>query len=121
MKTLIDPGNSTTLTMTVFLFLTLIKDFLCSRWFILGYFWYTTHGESEMETETDAKNKVKKLIASALLEDIVQVLMQYLYFEKYMLQVDVFTYVNGLFMLGQGILFFVSILKPVEVFKLMSI
>ena len=68
-----------------------------------------------METEFSAKDKVKKLILSAMLEDIAQVLMQYLFFEKFMLQMDVFSYVNGALMVIQAILFFISIFKPVEV------
>ena len=115
MRTLVDPGHTTTKIMTSFLCLTLIKDFLCTKWFIEGLYWYTRHGETEMETEFSAKDKVKKLIMSAMLEDIAQVLMQYYFFEKFMLKMDVFSYINGALMVIQAILFFMSILKPVEV------
>jgi len=121
LKTLVGPGVGIIITMVIVLCLTLVKDFYCTKWFVDGYFWYWRHDEHEIEDEDSAREKVNKLMLSAIVEDIPQVLLQYFVFEKTMLEVDLFVYVNGLLMMVSAILFILAIRKPVDVRVLLYI
>ena len=114
-KLIVHPGNVTPIVMSVSLFLTLMKDFLCARWLVDCYYWYVSQGESEAETSESAREKVKKLCISAVLEDIPQVTMQYFFMEKVLLATSNFVWINGALMIVTSILFFLAILAPVEV------
>ena len=114
MKTLVHPWNGVVILMAVILGMTIVKDILCTRWFVDLFYWHTTNNEIIIDEANAALSKVKKLAISAVLEDLGQVILQFYFFERYTMKGNAFLYINTSLMVLSAVFYFVAILKPIE-------
>lgn len=107
---LIHVSKHTINAMAAFLFFAMIKDYLCSG-MTIDYYVSADDCRLKLDGVHASQLKTFKMSLSALLEDFVQVVMQYFFFEKYLMQPDSFVYINAILMLISSALFIKDLVR----------
>ena len=98
--TLTNPGWQVITAMAVFVFMALVKDITCCLWSISSCEFY--HKKFSMTASQNMRLKTIKLVLNLLMEDICQVITQYFYFEKVLLEKSNFVYINAVVVFISG-------------------
>ena len=98
MKTVVHPWSHAIQLMVFILALSIIKDVICTYLFIDLFIWYTKNNENQIDDFEICRQKIKKIAISTLMEDLGQVIIQFYFFEKYMVTPNNFIYFNTILM-----------------------
>ena len=98
MKTVVHPWRYAIPLMVFILALSIIKDVICTYLFIDLFYKYAMNNEKRIEDFEICRQKIKKIAIGSLMEDLGQVIIQFYFFEKYMVTGTKFIYVNTMLM-----------------------
>ena len=97
---LTNPGRQVVISMAVFVFMALLKDTTCCLWSISSRDFY--HKKFSMSASQNMRLKTIKLVLNLLMEDVCQIITQYFYFEKVLLEKSNFVYMNAVIVFISG-------------------